>query len=143
MKSNIECKSYVLELGTLLNEFWNFVKSTKYEWSSIFREAICKFLHLWKISSNQFYNKIYENRKILLTRTLWKNENYSHRKNISSNQLFSNLVKKVVFTKFLPKKSVRENFRNFHRYGNFGHSVILFCAFFNTCKACTSLGECQ
>ena len=42
---------------------------------------------------------------------------YSHPKNISSNQLFSNFVSKsIVFTKFLPKKreSSRVNFRYFH-----------------------------
>ena len=39
---------------------------------------------------------------------------YSHLKNISSNQLFSNFFSKTItFTKFLSKMRVRVNFRNY------------------------------
>ena len=43
-----------------------------------------------------------------LHNAMWKNEKFSRQKNISLNQLFSNLFSKTVtFTKFLPKMRER------------------------------------
>ena len=54
-------------------------------------------------------------------RTLWKNEKFflTHQRNISSNQLFSNLFSKTVtFTKFLLKMRERE-------FPQFPHCAVL------------------
>ena len=66
-------------------------------------------------------------------RTLWKNEKiYSHPKNISSKQLFSNLFSKTdTLTKFLPKLREREfpKFPHCAPYGNDGTLALFWKKF--------------
>ena len=45
---------------------------------------------------------------------MWKNEKFSHRKNFSSNQLFSNSFSKTVTFTEIWQKYMLENVRNFH-----------------------------
>ena len=117
VKSNIECKSYVLtkqkSLKKKLHQTCTFAflgislnQPNMNEVQFYVKTAICKFLHLWKISSNQFSNKIYvcKSQNFAYTHIVEKWKIYSHPKNISSNQLFSNFFSKTVtITKILPK----------------------------------------
>ena len=78
-----------------------------------------------KISSNQLLVILFR-KKRYFHEIFAKNENLSllSSKNISSNQVFSNLFSKpVTFTKFLPKMRDDKKFRNFHRVRNLLSSI--------------------
>ena len=75
-----------------------------------------KFRNIHYLPNFSIYRKIFVKSNVLIT--VWKTEKFSIWKNISWNQLFSNLFSNTVgFTKFLSNKSERE-FPQFPHCGN-------------------------
>ena len=97
----------------LYSHFYEILRENNFKGSCInqFHEIFCKNNNKKKLYSH--FHEILRENNLKEVVHVEKRQN-SHRKNISSNQLFSDFISKnVAFTKFLPK-DVRVNFRDFH-----------------------------